>query len=214
LLIKKAGCSVFSEILEPGIPIEQTGAGDHPPRSFNPATPGSEPRPAWAILSALLDEQLSLHQIRTRLEDHDSRFNGLSLLQPGDEGQRISGVGSAPPPVCNSFPQEPPHGSLPLLVTESLFGSELLAAHTEILEAVAPRPLLYCHPQTATEHDLAEGEQVQITCEAETLSLQLRCEPHMAEGLLLAYRLRGTPLELFLPGSLTPVLLQTGGDND
>jgi len=200
-----------SAVFAPGTPIRVTGEGDHPPRSFSPATPGSEPRPAWAALALLRGENQSLEMIRRKLEARDARFAGLSLLDPEGEGQRVSGAGLCAGPKDEVFPHPVPEGSLPLLVVESLFGSELLASLSPPLEPVRPQEQVLLHPQTAADLGLADGELVELRTEQETFALRLKLEATMAGGLLLAPRLRGTPLELFAPGSLTPCLVGKGG---
>ncbi|NIQ93325.1 MAG: molybdopterin-dependent oxidoreductase, partial [Desulfuromonadales bacterium] len=54
----------FTTVIAPGVPISVTGHGDHPPRTFDKDTPGSEPLPDWAILDALRGEHRSLEAIR------------------------------------------------------------------------------------------------------------------------------------------------------
>ncbi len=201
----------FNGTFAAGTPIQVTGDGDHPPRSFTQRTPGGEPRPAWAALALLRGENQSLEMIRRKLEARDSRFNGLSLLDAEGEGLRTSGFGHPSAEQPADFPHPIPDGSLPLLVVESLFGSEQLACLSAALEAVQPNPEGTVHPRTAATCGLEEGDRVELRTELESFSLQLRLNADMAEGLLVAPRLRGTPLEMFAPGSLTPCLARKGG---
>ncbi|ORJ62137.1 NADH-quinone oxidoreductase subunit NuoG [Geothermobacter hydrogeniphilus] len=204
---------VFSSVFSPGIPLGTNDDGGHPPRSFFPTTPGGEPRPAWAALALLRGDNQSPEMIRRKLEGRDARFAGLSLLDPDGEGQRVRGGGHPAESRDQSFPHPAPEGSLPLLVVDQLFGSEQLASLSPALDAVRPVPQVLLHPETAAARDLKEGDTIELHTELETFPLQLKLNAAMAPGLLLATRLRGTPLELFAPGSLTPCLVGKGGGN-
>ncbi len=57
----------FAPAIDPGVPIRETGGGDHPPRSFSLETPGSQPRPAWAALAELLETSIDLITLRHQL---------------------------------------------------------------------------------------------------------------------------------------------------
>ncbi len=203
----------FGSVFAPGEPIAVTGEGNHPPRDFRPDTPGDAPRPAWAVLTQLQQEPLSLNQIRLRLEARDSRFAGLSLLAAGDEGKRVGGRGLPAPAAAAEFPAVTPSGSLPLLVVETLFGSEPLAAHAPALDPVRPQPQVWMHPDTAAALGLAAGDRLRLRTGPEPLVLPLALEPRMAKGLLLAGRLRGTPLEIFPAGVPVPCLVEKGDDD-
>ncbi|TYO99280.1 NADH dehydrogenase subunit G [Geothermobacter ehrlichii] len=203
----------FGSVFAPGLPIRETEQGSHPPREFCPTTPGGAPRPAWAVLSQLQQENLSLNQIRLRLEARDSRFAGLSLLAAGDEGKRVGGAGVQAPAASDEFPATAPAASLPLLVVDQLFGSELLAALSPALDPVKPQPKVLMHPETAAGLGLQQGDLLQLRTELEPFSLPLALEPRMAKGLLLAGRLRSTPLELFPAGIPVPCLVEKGGDD-
>ncbi len=45
----------FLPVIDPGLPIRDTGAGNHPPREFFQETPGSAPEADWWLLARLLD---------------------------------------------------------------------------------------------------------------------------------------------------------------
>lgn len=203
----------FSSVFSPGTPLKVSSEGSHPPLTFSPTTPGSAPRPAWAALALLRGENQSLEMIRRKIEGSDRRFNGLSLLASDGEGQRIKGLGQPAAERSPIFPQPEPENSLPLLVVENLFGSEILASFSPVLDAVRPDALVLLHPATAASRDLSGGDLVELRTDLESFTLRLKLSPDVAEGLLLAYRLRGTPLEMFAPGSLTPCLIGKGGAN-
>ncbi|GAB4169728.1 MAG: NADH-quinone oxidoreductase subunit NuoG [Geothermobacteraceae bacterium] len=203
----------FGSVIEPGLPIRETGQGNHPPRTFEATTPGGAPRPAWAVLGQLQNHQQSLVRIRQNLEGRDSRFTGLSLLDADGEGTFVRGGGKVATGTSGDFPECVPEGTLPLLVVETLYGSELLSSLSQSLQAVQPEPAVWMHPDTAARLNLEEGDIVQLKTDLEPFSLPLHLEPDMARDMLLAYRLRGTPLELFAPGKPAACLVNRGGDH-
>jgi NADH-quinone oxidoreductase subunit G len=83
----------FETVLTPGLPIQITGEGDHPPRVFEKGTRGDQPRPAWAVLATLTGGLHSLVMVRKDIEDADPRFAGCAELAPGSEGRRVAGGG-------------------------------------------------------------------------------------------------------------------------
>ena len=109
---ESAGCYVnqegrllaFAAVFGPGLPIEVTGQGDHPPRSFRPDTPGDQPRPAWATLTALAGHNRSLAALRHELAAADDRFATLAELAVEDGGRRVAGSGNLPPVPGRPFP--------------------------------------------------------------------------------------------------------------
>jgi NADH-quinone oxidoreductase subunit G len=191
----------FAAVLAPGIPIRETGGGDHPPRNFTGGTPGDQPRPAWAILAELRDESPSLATIRGEIEAGDSRFAGLAALDPEGEGRRVTGGGTpagAPallPPHCE------PGGTLRLLPVETLFGSELLSSLSPPLAAVTPAPHVLLHAADAVRLGLSEGETARLSTALGHFSVTVRTSDRMARGVAILPRLRGTPVEVFVPGA-------------
>ncbi len=187
----------FAPAIAPGIPIRVTGHGDHPPRSFLATTPGSQPRPAWAALAELLEVEVDLASLRRQIAQADPRFAPLVGLDPEGEGLRL-GAAAAKPAIPAQHPADPP--DLPLLVTETLFGSELLSAHSAPLAAVTPAPYVLLHPATAAELGLAEAGAAQLSTPFGQARVALRTSAEMSPGLVVVPRLRGTPLETLVPG--------------
>lgn len=203
----------FSSTFKPGLPIAVTGAGSHPPRTFAPTTVGSQPRPAWSILGQLREKNQSLETIRRKLEGRDKRFAGLCLVGTTNDGLRVTGAGCPAATSEVAFPQPLPKASLPLLVVEKLFGTELLSCLSPALNSVVPEAQVLLHPDTAEKLGLSDSETIHLQTELESFNLTLKLDERMAPELLIAPRLRGTPLELFMPGSLTPCLIGKGGEH-
>jgi len=190
----------FASVFSPGLPLQATGGGDHPPRSFAAETPGSLPRPAWAVLAALLGHPVALPPLRQEMATHDPRFAPLAGLGPEGEGARIAGPGAPAPPEARAA-SDLPAGSLPLLPVEAPYGSELLSSLSPPLAAVTPEPHLLLHADDAAHLGLAAGERIRLTTPRGELVLVLRTSARMAPGVALLPRLRGTVAEPFLPGA-------------
>jgi NADH-quinone oxidoreductase subunit G len=190
----------FASVFDPGTPIQVTGDGDHPPRTFEPATPGGEPRPAWAVLCGLQGRSASIASIRRELEEIDPRFTGLSELDPEEGGRRVSVDGGMPPVPPPSLLKTESEKGLRLLAVESLFGSEAIASFSPVLDPVRPEPHIRMHPDDASRLGLAAGETVRLTSDFGQTTAAVRLSAAMAPGLVLVPRLRGTPLEIFVPG--------------
>ncbi|MHB1397711.1 MAG: NADH-quinone oxidoreductase subunit NuoG [Trichloromonadaceae bacterium] len=188
----------FAPVIAPGVPIRQTGHGDHPPRSFSRETPGSQPRPAWATLAELLETSIDLSVLRHQLEQAFPAFAGLASLELEGSGLRVSGLGSPPSAVA---PAAAPAGAgLRLLATETLFGSELLSCLSPPLAAVTPAPFVLLHPAEAETLGLSDGQRLRLTTPFGFASVALKLSAEMAPGLVIAPRLRGTALENLVPG--------------
>jgi NADH-quinone oxidoreductase subunit G len=190
----------FASVFDPGTPIRITGDGDHPPRTFEPVTPGSDPRPAWAVLCELQGRSASLASIRRELEKADPRFTGLTELDPEGTGRRVTGDGRMPAELSSPDSSAPGEG-LRLLAMEHLSGSEAIASFSPVLDPVRPEPHVWMHLDDAFRLGLAAGETVRMTSDLGKTTAVLRLSAAMAPGLVLVPRLRGTPLEIFVPGS-------------
>ncbi len=190
----------FGSVFEPGIPLAVTGGGDHPPRVFEPSTPGSSPRPAWAVLAALQGRALSLAEVRRQLAAADPRFASLPGLQPGGEGTRVAGVGCPAPPLPTPLPACRPEGTLRLLPVEAPYGSELLSSLSAPLAAVMPEPFLQLSGADAERLGFTEGGAATLVTSLGRAAVAVRVAPTLPEGLALLPRLRGSSLEQFIPG--------------
>ena len=189
----------FAPAIAPGEPIRVSGGGDHPPRSFRPDTPGSQPRPAWAALAELLAVSEDLSAIRHQLEQADPRFAGLTRLPLEGEGRRVGGQAEAPLQTAADAAAAPAT-DLRMLATETLFGSERLSALSPPLAAVIPAPYVLLHPADAAKLDLGDGDKGRLTTPFGPAAVEVRLSAEMPPGLVIAPRLRGTPLDNLVPG--------------
>ncbi len=201
----------FGSVFDPGVPIQITGGGDHPPRSFEAHTPGSLPRPAWAALAALRGDSLSLAHIRRNLQRSDARFAGLAELEEGGEGRRVNGAGQMP----GHGPELPKHpsaeGALRLVVTECLFGSETIASFSPVLDPVRPAPVVRLHVEDGVRLGIHDGEKVRLRTELGDLAVEVRLCEAMAPGIVVLPRLRQGEWEIFVPGVHRDCILQKEG---
>ncbi len=85
-------------------------------------------------------------------------------------------------------------------MTESLFGSELLASCSEPLEPVRPEAAVFLHPAEAAGLGLRDGEAVRLQTARGNFAVTLRLNERMAKGIAVLPRRRRTPLEIFVPG--------------
>ncbi len=192
---------LFSSAMDPGTPISVSGGGDHPPRTFLPATPGSEPRPAWATLGHLQGRRLSLRDIRQAIEMEHPNFAGLSSLTTGGEGKRIADI-SPPPETAPEipFPHSEGEGTLRLYAMEDFAGSGELAGYASALAPLRPTPFVMLGALDAKQRSLSDGQQVRLRSELGGVGVALRVVPDLPAGIALVPRLRGTALESYVPG--------------
>jgi predicted lysophospholipase L1 biosynthesis ABC-type transport system permease subunit len=118
-----------------------------------------------------------------------------------------------PPEAGISFKGATNTSDLILLVVDTLFGSDRLAALSDTLQAVTEAPQVLVHPDLAKRLQLTAGETVTLRTELENVSLVLQTDSGMVDGLAITRRLYGTPLELFASGSQVPCRIDKGGDS-
>jgi len=204
----------FSRVYAPGLPIQVTGGGRHPPREFRPDTPGELPLPGWAVVAALAGEPMDLGALRLALAQADPRFGGLPGLDPAGPGVQLALAPSQA--LAPALPEEAepaaPAGGLWLLAVEALFGSEPLSARAAALAGLAGEDRLGLHPADATRLGLAEGAPARLRAAPGEATLRVHLEPGLAPGFARVARRLGGPLEAFAPGGgPIPCLIERGG---
>ena len=201
LINNEGRMQTFEQVFSAGTPLAESASGSHPPRFFTRDIPGSEPQSAWGILGALMGRSADLDALRREIEKNDHRFAGLSQLKANSEGRRIAiprqHPESLPLNVASSFGSD----QLQLLVTETLYGSELLSSLSPCLQELIPAPFVTVHPQDAARFKLEEGKKVLLGTPMGDLTLTLRIEGDMVPGVAIVPRLRGTVLEPLVPGN-------------
>jgi NADH-quinone oxidoreductase subunit G len=189
----------YQAVFSPGTPIAVTGGGDHPPRTFEPGTPGSAPRPAWSILGRLQNADDSLDDIRGRLAAADPRLSPLTALPA--EGERVRGIGALAAPAAAPLPTCRPAGTLALCIVESFVGSGLLESLSAVLDPLRPGAQIHLNSGDAERFGVGDGEAVTLTTPLGHLRLTARTSAFIPAETAILPRLRGSALAPFVPGT-------------
>ena len=198
LINNEGRMQAFTKVFNPGEPLRISGQGNHPPRSFSTTTPGALPCQAWAVLAELCNLPVDLSKIQQELATTEPRLRGLSELSAEGTGQRIHAGDTSLLPLPNLATDQ--IDSLQLLVCETLYGSELMSAHSAPLDPVRPQPYLLLHKLDAASLGIAADELVRLSAGEDQLTLPARLSDRMAAGVVIVPRLRHTELESFYPG--------------
>ncbi len=190
----------FLPVLDPGVPISETGAGNHPPREFLLTTPGSTPEADWLLLAALLERELTLFELRKSIEQDHPQFAGLSSIATETAGVRLAARGTLPTAESQELPHALAPEALSLMAITAQVGSHWLAHLSSPLAATEPQPYVLLHPELAAEFGLEAGERARLTTHYGHCHVVVRTEAKMLKGLLLAPQLWDTALEAMLPG--------------
>ena len=201
LINNEGRMQTFEQVFFAGTPLAESASGSHPPRFFTRDIPGSEPQSAWGILGALMGRSPDLGVLRREIEKNDHRFTGLYQLEANGEGRRIAAPRQQPVSLQSNAASSIGSDQLQLLVTETLYGSELLSSLSPCLQELTPPPFVMLHPQDATRFKLEEGKKVLLGTPLGDLTLTLRIEADMVPGVAIVPRLRGTVLEPLVPGT-------------
>jgi NADH-quinone oxidoreductase subunit G len=192
----------FQPVIDPGLPIRETGAGNHPPREFFHVTPGSAPEADWWLLAQLLERDANLVEVRKTIEQNDARFSGLSAISAETTGLRLSAKGSLPPAAEKELPLAMASDTLTLLTVAGLVGSSWLAHLSSPLAATEPLPYVCLHPEQANSLGLTSGDQALLTTRFGHCHVVIRIAEQMVNGLVMAPQLWDTALEGMVPGSM------------
>ena len=190
----------FLPVIDPGLPIRETGQGDHPPREFFRETPGATTEADWWLLARLLDRDADLAALRRAIAEGDTRFASLAELAAETEGVRLQVSGPLPPPAERDL-QHAATDVLTLLAIADRLGSHWLAHLSAPLATTTPQPYVLLHPVLAARLGLAEGDRARLTTHFGHCTVTVHVEPGMVEDQVLVPQLWGTALEGMLPGS-------------
>jgi NADH-quinone oxidoreductase subunit G len=179
-----------------GLPIVQSGGGDHPPRIYGAGIPAAEARPAWQMLAELADKNTGTAKERDWLADitpeigglpssDDMPADGVRLQSAADtdlrfKGQHVFGIDKA----------GDPDSSLELILVDWTFGTEELSAYAACLRELEPEPCATMHTRDARVFNLNDGDRIEIETDSGKLELILRVADNMATGVLVIPRHR------------------------
>jgi len=184
------------QALRGGIPIVQTGAGDHPPRVYGTALSGSEARVAWKLLAELAEiehhlEEKPRSEVWNWLVEVIPGFAGLPAIDEiPAEGIRIEpgAQPSVPFPMEGINKGEDFDGRFELITVEWTFGTEELSAHSECLEDLARTPCILMNRSDAQQLNLADGDPLFLELDSGGIEVKLQAEDEMAAGTLILPR--------------------------
>jgi NADH-quinone oxidoreductase subunit G len=176
-----------------GTPISQVSAGAHPPRVFRRTIPGGDPRPAWealAVLSRALGQELRPSDLWVWLGEHRPEL--AAVLEGAAPGTRLIPEGRPGSTPFESHAQASGGGSTTLepVLADMLYGSEELAAYSDLLRGVEGPPRLVLGAAEASRRGLTDGDRVAAVLPAGNVSAELRVRHGVAEGVLVIPRHR------------------------
>jgi len=189
-----------------GPSIAQTGAGTHPPRTFQAEIPGGDIAPAWSTLATIAG--ITLDPLpQSFLQNTHPLFAELPAADDfPDEGVRLLAEGNR----ADAFQMDraafggfkSPGSDMQVLLVEQIFGTEELSAYAPCLTALAPMPAAFIHSIDAHRFDLADGDMVTLHTERGALTVTLRVQERMAAGVLVLPRHRRLAWQIFMAGQM------------
>jgi NADH-quinone oxidoreductase subunit G len=197
LFINQEGrLQVIGEAYRGGLPIVQSGGGDHPPRFYDKGVPGAEPRPAWQLLAGLADKDPGIANDRVWLADIISETADLPAWDDiPDDGIRLHAA------INNDLRFERQNAfaidkaaardkSLALMLVDWTFGTEELSSYAACLQELESDPWATMHSGDAADLGLNAGDRIRIETDSGSLELILRVADSMAAGVLVVPRHR------------------------
>lgn len=198
----------FLPVIDPGIPIRESGEGNHPPREFFHVTPGSAPEADWWLLAELLERNTNLVELRKTIEQGDDQFAGLSVVVAETSGVRMVAKGPMAQVVEREKPQSVTTEALTLLAIAGQVGSHWLAHLSSPFAETEPQPYVIVHPEQATALGLVEGDRARLTTLFGHCHVAVSIDEKVKKDLVLAPQLWGTALEGMVPGRMLDCRLE------
>jgi len=177
-----------------GLPIVQSGGGDHPPRTYGTGIPAADTRPAWQLLADLADKNAGAANDRVWLADIIPEIADLpSWDDISDDGMRLQSAASADLRFKgqNAFAIDKngtQDSSLELILVDLTFGTEELSVYSPCLQKLEPEPCATMQTNDAKALKLNDGDRIAIETDSGKLELTLRIADNMASGILLVPR--------------------------
>ncbi len=179
-----------------GLPIVQSGGGDHPPRTYEAGISAAVTRPAWQLLADLADINTESADDRAWLADITPEIADLpSWENPPEDGVQIQSAINTELrfkaqhafAIDNTRAQD---NSLEVILVDWTFGTEELSAYASCLWELAPEPCATMHTSDAKAFKLNDGDRIEIETNSGEMALVLRVLNNMASGILLVPRHR------------------------
>jgi NADH-quinone oxidoreductase subunit G len=185
-----------------GIPVLETGGGDHPPRIYGAGLPGADPQPAGQLMARLAGEGMA--------DPRDYFQNLLSGAAPGlaalakvkaipEEGIRLAWGPVSPARFQPLPPAEPVAASdeFEIILAERTFGTEELSTYSACLETLEEKAFAGWLRTDAEALGIGEGDRLTIRTETATVELSARLFDRMAPGVVVIPRLHRLPWQAF-----------------
>jgi NADH-quinone oxidoreductase subunit G len=190
-------------VQSPGEPVARDGHGDHPPRAYDRKLPGTDPRPASALLAALAEE-LDLLLPHAPLPALAAGIPGLAdvdwtRLPP--EGLRPVFAAAQTPPGSDApavFATDP---GLTVVFSDDLFGTDALGRYAALPGVPAATPEITLQADDAEALGFADGNTAAIASGDRFEAATVRVRHDMARGVIVMPR---RPQFAGLPPTLGP----------
>ncbi|MGM0454510.1 MAG: molybdopterin-dependent oxidoreductase, partial [Thermodesulfobacteriota bacterium] len=173
-----------------GLPIEITGGGDHPPRTFGPEIPGADIESAWQAAWRLAGRE-PIASKEQMLEWMMESYPVLAPLQHmTDEGIRLL-LPQNRQPETGRRAGHIPDGALEILPAGATFGDESLSRHSECLQTFqtfAKPAEAWISVSDAESLSIAEGDTLELPFAQSAAALTARISDKVAPGVLVIYR--------------------------
>ncbi|MFP4422585.1 MAG: molybdopterin dinucleotide binding domain-containing protein, partial [Desulfococcaceae bacterium] len=161
-----------------GIPIRETGKGDHPPREFRKDIPGGDvpaTSEAFARIAGLAADAV-ISAVHPALE-------GIAERCVADvDGVRLNAIDRKP--VDGEPAEIPGEGDFLLLAADAVFGTEPLSSRSLPIQKRTPKPVLKLHPDDAATLGLSAGDRVALDTGNGPIRLSVATDERSAPGVL------------------------------
>jgi NADH-quinone oxidoreductase subunit G len=179
-----------------GLPVVQSGGGDHPPRIYGTGIPAADIRPAWQLLADLAGKNAGPVFDRQWLADLIPEIADLPAWDDmPDDGVRIQSAINTDLRFKgqNAFAIDEAgarNKSLELMLVDWTFGTEELSSYASCLQELESEPRATLHTADAADLNLNDGDRIRIETDSGRLELMLRVADNMAAGTLVVPRHR------------------------
>ena len=192
-----------------GVPLVQSGGGNHPPRIYGTGIPGVDPKPAWLTLAELAEGKVKpenktlLEAIHQWIADIIPELANVDFSAGlPNEGLRLNSAVKTNLRFTTDFSSQLKKnsgttGNLSLILTDLTFGSEVLSAHSECLRELEPEPAVMMHISDANNLDLVDGDSIAIQTKNGNFAAKLKVVENMAAGVLVVPRHRKIFWQIF-----------------
>ena len=197
-----------------GIPITQTGGGNHPPRLYDSSLPGAHPRAAWRQLLQLIGGMTSESKNNAAENLWDMLIHSIpeladyaSIDHLPQEGVRLSIGEHVDLRFSVNWSSEMDDyrsrgDAFELLPVDRTFGTEELSSLSPCLRELERQPCLDMHSNQAKTMGLKDGDLLEIDTKTGSLQVELCTAENIAPGTLVLPRHRALEWQIFGNGKI------------